>query len=46
MLSIRNSLVTSGLAATLAVGYMLLRLGIALEARRPSRVGEALEEAG
>jgi fluoride exporter len=31
------------IAATLAVGYLLLRLGIALEARRPRR---ALEEAG
>jgi fluoride exporter len=34
------------LAATLAGGYLLLRLGIALEARRPQRVGEALEELG
>jgi CrcB protein len=34
------------LGATLVAGYAFLRLGIALEARRPQRVGEALEEAG
>lgn len=37
------------LAATLAVGYLLLRLGIALEARRPGRARlseEPLEELG
>jgi CrcB protein len=32
------------LGASLAGGYLLLRLGIALEARRPRRLGEALEE--
>jgi fluoride exporter len=34
------------LAATLAAGYLLLRLGIALEARRPARTREPLEELG
>jgi CrcB protein len=34
------------LAATLAAGYLLLRLGIALEARRPGRAREPLEELG
>ncbi len=32
------------LAATLAAGYLLLRAGIALEARRPRRARERLEE--
>ncbi len=32
-------------AATLAAGYLLLRLGIALESRRPARVREALDAA-
>jgi len=36
----------SYLAATLAAGYLLLRLGIALEARRPGRRREPLEELG
>jgi fluoride exporter len=34
------------LTATLAGGYLLLRLGIALEARRPQRSREPLEELG
>jgi fluoride exporter len=34
------------LGATLAAGYLLLRLGIALEARRPRRGREPLEELG
>ncbi|MBS1878879.1 MAG: fluoride efflux transporter CrcB [Actinobacteria bacterium] len=34
------------LAATLVVGYLLLRIGIALEARRPGRQPEPLEELG
>ena len=34
------------LAATLAAGYLLLRLGIAFEARRPGRRREPLEELG
>ena len=34
------------LAATLAAGYLLLRLGIALEARRPRRSRQPLEELG
>lgn len=34
------------LAATLAAGYLLLRVGIALEARRPRRPQKPLEELG
>lgn len=34
------------LAATLVAGYLLLRLGIALEARRPRRPRQPLEELG
>ncbi|HEY2715383.1 MAG TPA: fluoride efflux transporter CrcB [Solirubrobacterales bacterium] len=37
-------LATAYLAATLAAGYLLLRAGIALEARRPARVRQRLEE--
>ncbi len=39
-----GGLAVAYLAATLAGGYLLLRLGIALEARRPRRRLEALEE--
>lgn len=41
-----GGLAAAYLAATLAGGYLLLRLGIALEARRPRRTGAALEELG
>ncbi|HEY1854957.1 MAG TPA: CrcB family protein [Solirubrobacterales bacterium] len=39
-----GGLAVAYLAATLAAGYLLLRLGIALEARRPQRRRAALEE--
>jgi CrcB protein len=41
-----TGLAAAYLAATLAAGYLLLRLGIALEARRPARTREPLEELG
>jgi CrcB protein len=41
-----GGLAAAYLAATLAGGYLLLRLGIALEARWPRRSREPLEELG